>query len=530
MQPNSYQRNDLSLLPPRPWQMALRRFFSLVWVEFAIGLLVIVSVLLTMFEFSLESSFASGAEQVPTMFGVMTPMQLKRMELINEAITVIFVIELTLRFLAAASKRRFFSEFWLDILATIPVFRVFRSARAFRLLRLIRVIRLLGVISRLSSHYPYVIRRGAADFIMICTLLLVAVTFGTVAITHFERRPMDLENRDPAEVIEVASPDGTSQLNRLPANSDAPVEDNFDLDNSFWFSLYTLFAGEPIPEAPRTLIGKIVTVFLMFMGLTIFAIFTGTVSAFMVDRLRVEGRIVEFDELHNHIVICGWTPKTEIIIHEYRAGKQTRRTPIVVISETPSEQLEALARQLSSVLFIHDDFTKADALERAGINHAQTCLILSDTSGGRSEQDADARTILAALTVEKINESVYTCAELFNRSYATHLKLGKVNDFVVSSEYGAHMLAQAAMTRGLINVFSELLTYQRGNEFHRVTIPEAWVGTTFDEKLSQVRETANIILVAVHSLGEDPVVNPENYVFRERDEVVVISCKAPKLK
>ena len=237
---------------------------------------------------------------------------------------------------------------------------------------------------------------------------------------------------------------------------------------------------------------------------------------------------MEFVELQDHIVICGWTPKTEIIIKEYRSGSQTRRTPIVVITELPADA-EAFAVDHPNVMFVHDDFTKVSALQRAGIANAQTCLVLSDTSGGRSEQDADARTILAALTVEKINQSVYTCAELFNRSYATHLELGKVNDYVVSGEYGAHMLAQAAMKRGLISVFSELLTYERGNEFYRVEIPPTWIGSSFDRKLSDVRETDSLILVAVQSSGGQPVINPENYIFKAKDEVVVISRHKPKL-
>ena len=116
---------------------------------------------------------------------------------------------------------------------------------------------------------------------------------------------------------------------------------------------------------------KLLLYFLMFMGLTIFAIFAGTVSAFMVDRLRVEGRIVEFGELQDHIVICGWTPKTEVIIKEYRAGKQTRNTPIVVITEMPADMLESYRKTLSNVMFLHDDFTKVSALHRAGIESAQ---------------------------------------------------------------------------------------------------------------------------------------------------------------
>lgn len=91
------------------------------------------------------------------------------------------------------------------------------------------------------------------------------------------------------------------------------------------------------------------------------------------------------------------------------------------------------------------------------------------------------------------------------------------------------MLAQAAMKRGLISVFSELLTYERGNEFYRVEIPETWVGKSFDQKLSEVRATESLILVAVQSSGGEPVINPENYIFRLKDEVVVIGRHKPKL-
>ncbi|MDA7951745.1 MAG: hypothetical protein MPJ24_09690 [Pirellulaceae bacterium] len=55
---------------------------------------------------------------------------------------------------------------------------------------------------------------------------------------------------------------------------------------------------------------------------------------------------------------------------------------------------------------------------------------------------------MGALTVEKLNESVYTCAELNEREYGSHLTMGHVNDYVVSGEYGAYLLANAA--RGLL--------------------------------------------------------------------------------
>ena len=516
---NREQANEASGLG---WQLALRQFFAKVQVEVAIGVLVIVSVLLTLFEFSLESQLSGGVTTANTMFGEMTHAHLHSMVLANEIITLIFIVELTLRYFAASSKRRFFAEFWLDILATIPLFRVFRSARALRLLRLVRLVRLLGVISRLSSHYPYILRRGAVDFLMICGMLLLTVLFGAISVMHFEHQPIATSQQAGSAL--------TAQPNMPVSSGNRDSEDApFNLQNSLWFSVYTLFAGEPVPQTPRTFSGKLVSLFLMFMGLTIFAIFAGTVSAFMVDRIRMEGRVANCEEFHDHIVICGLTAKTSVIVHEFRAGKKTRATPIVVIAETAGEQVAADLKMLPNVHFIEDDFTRVSALQRAGIQNAQTCLVLSDTHGGRSEQDADARTILAALTVEKINEAVYTCAELFDRNYASHLDQGNVNDYVVSSEYGAHMLAQSSMNRGLVGVLEELLTYQRGNEFHRIPIPASWVGQSFDEKLADIRKTANVLLVAVHKADGESQVNPDHYVFAVGDEVVAISDGVPTL-
>ena len=470
------------------WQLNLRRFFKNIWIEVAVGVLVLISVGLTLMEFALET-------QNPRDVGM-----IELLMWLNDAITFIFIVELSLRYFAASSKREFFKSFWLDIIAVLPLFRVFRFGRALRLLRLVRIFRLFGVASRLTSHYPYIFRRGAWDFMVITGLIGVTIVFGTVAMMYFEHR--------------------------------APVaegEAQFNLDNSFWFSLYTLFAGEPIPGPPQTIAGRIVAVFIMFMGLTIFAIFAGTVSAFMVDRIRMEGKVNQLDDLKDHIVICGWSNKTEIVIREYRVSPSTRKIPIVVITELPSESIDVPPEIRTSVTFLHDDFTRIPALERAGIHRASTCLILSDATGHRNEQDSDARTILAALTVEKINPDVYTCAELINRDYGSHLDIGHVNEYVVSSEYSAYILAQAAMNRGLMGVLGELMTCERGNEFFRASIAERHIGSSFFDLLVELKQQHNAILVGVYGSDGSVILNPHDYQFKKDDEIVAICDRAVSL-
>jgi len=464
----------------------LARFFATPWVELTVAALIIASVMLTLAEYALE--------------GYGNPQLLNIVVWVNFGLTWVFVVELLLRYAASTSLRRFFKEYWIDILAVIPWFRVFRFGRVVQLLRLIRVLRLFGVVTRLHSHFPYVLKRGLVDYLVVCGLLVVTVIFGTGAIRYFER-------------------------GATPADGAA-----FDLESSFWFSVYTLFAGEPVPASPQTVGGKVVAVAVMFMGLTIFAMLTGAVSAFMIERFRMESNAFSAAGLTGHIVICGWNSKSEIIVQEYRASTVTQDVPVVVVAEFDGELPALTAAMKDQVSFINDDFTRIAALETAGVMHAKTCIILSDTSGGRSEQDADARTILAALTVEKLNPDVYTCAELINRSYASHLKMGHVNDYVVSGEYSAYMLAQAAMNRGLMGVITELLTYEHGNEFYRLELNAEWYSYSYVQAMVALKRLYNATLVAVHPEGGDMMVNPVDHVFAEGDEIVVIAEKELKLK
>jgi len=181
------------------------------------------------------------------------------------------------------------------------------------------------------------------------------------------------------------------------------------------------------------------------------------------------------------------------------------------------------------VRFLEGDFTRVATLKQAGILRAQTCIILADDRGGRSEQDADARTILAALTVEKLNADVYTCAELINRSYGTHLQMGHVNDFVVSGEHGAYLLAQAAMNRGLMAVYTELMTHQHGQQLYRLPLPDAWADREFNDVMAELKQRHDAILVAVHSSDGQFHVNPREYRFTGSDDIVVIAETQPRL-
>lgn len=179
------------------------------------------------------------------------------------------------------------------------------------------------------------------------------------------------------------------------------------------------------------------------MNVAIFAMFAGTVSAFMVDRLRREDYIVDWESFSNHTIICGWNRKAEIIVREYKAAGKSEGIPIIVIAEFEHDPNFTTPDLKSQVQFLNDDFTKVTALKKqvyVELIPVLFCVIKLI----RSAQDADARTVLAALTAEKLNPSVYTCAELLNYEYGSHLDMGHVNDYIVSQEQSGFFIGSSS--------------------------------------------------------------------------------------
>lgn len=415
-------------------------------------------------------------------------------EWLNRLATIIglaFVVELALRFRASPTPARFARDYWTDVLAVASVFATaFVPLPVLLLLRLLRVYRLAVLAQKSRFLAGFVRHRGPRRALALLSIVTLSAVVATAALLAFE-------------------------------GGNNPQLATFD--QAFWFSLYSIFATQPTPDAPISLGGRIISLFLIFIGLSMFAVLTGTVSAVLTNRIAQEGMSVEWEDLKDHIIICGWNRKAEIIVREYDGLHKDDPMPIVVVAKldgTPQFADQALRRR---VQFLDDDCTKVSALERAGIMRASTCILLSDTTKGRSERDADARTILAALTVERLNPKVYTCAELNRREYSTHLTLGCVDDFVVSGEHSAFLLAQSALNHGTATVWSELLSYEYGHKFCRVPVPKRLVGKEFLEALSYLKKHDNLLAIAVAAKGKAPKINPQGHVLAADDELVVIA-------
>ncbi len=417
---------------------------------------------------------------------------------LGDTFTWIFVGELLIRLWVAPKKSRFFMRYWPDILAVLPLYRPMRLLRVLLLLRLFRA----GVlVNRRVVVLRKLLQGALRDLLYVATVTITMVLVGAVTV-HFAKGSVVLD--DPG------------------------------LEGSLWFSTMTLIGGEPIGGLPRDDLGRSVTLGLMLGGLTVFGIAIGTVSATMAVALsrRMEANEMELDELRDHIIICGWNRSGPTVLREIYGREHRHDQAVVIITEQPDPPSDLFPRELPRELLYHHcgDYTKVKVLEEVGVRRASVAILLTDDQVPRADADRDARTVLAALTIERLNKQIFCCAELTDRQNEELLRMAGVEEIVVGDWYAGVVLANAGRNLGMVAVLDDILTSTTGNAFYKIRVPRGFAGTTIGELHSRLKMKRGAILVSwERGVGGERQfkVNPPVELQVEQGDTLVVIAGQP---
>lgn len=460
------------------WKQTLAACLHHRYCETFIATLIVISVALVIWEASLplESVLAHTLWEI------------------GNVIVAVFVLELFLRWLIASSTLRFLRHYWLDVLSVLPVLR---SLRMLRVLRILRLLRLGMVLNRRMHLLRASLYQGLTEYILLIFVVSTLLLVTTLSIHWIEGGNKDFAG----------------------------------LDQAFWWSLHSLMAGEPVGGEPDSTGGKIITAMVMLGNVTMFAVLTGLVSAHMVESLRqrMDPRFQELDDLTDHIVLAGNNRTAPVIVEQMHHDPRYAETPVVVIAEeVDPEPFVARGCRRELLHFLVADYTRADVLRQAGLERAQMAILLADSSKRRSDQDRDARTVLAAMLIERLRPGIFTCAQLLNPDNASHLKLCGVEEVVVADEYAGQIMAAAGRARGLVALVDEVFSSQHGNHIFKLEVPASWVGKRYVEALEKVKSRTGALLISIEKRGAPMMVNPpHDYVFLAGDIGVFLAREDP---
>jgi voltage-gated potassium channel len=246
--------------------------------------------------------------------------------------------------------------------------------------------------------------------------------------------------------------------------------DNFEsLVNTFYFVLTTLTTVGYGDYSPITLPAKLYTVFMFLIGIGLLGVVIGKIiDAFTILRkMREEGRLSYMKK--NHIVISGWSKKAESAIQEILDSDTDME--VVIVDTLPKSPVELSENR---VHYIQGDPTSEEAFVKANIPNAKAVIVFTDDTI-QDPSLKDAKSLLVAITVERLAPNVHTTVEVMAEKNISNFSHVKVDEFILSQETISRLAVRSALYKGVSQVYSQLISRQHGEDLYKISKKAEWI-------------------------------------------------------
>ncbi|KGK86218.1 ion transporter [Desulfosporosinus sp. HMP52] len=254
--------------------------------------------------------------------------------------------------------------------------------------------------------------------------------------------------------------------------------------NSLYFVLTTMATVGYGDYSPSTFPGKVLTIFIYVFGIGLLSLVIGKIIDAVADfnrrreagRLRYQGK--------NHVIIVNWSKKAQYAIEEILSTDPN--IEVVIIDEIDKHPYDK-----PKIHFISGDPSSIDILEQADIKNARSAIVFADA---RIDEPSlvDGKSLLLASTIESIAPKVHTTVEIMMEKHIQNFKHVKVNDFVLSHDAVSRLAVRSALNEGSLDIFTQLLSRQKGADVYHVTIRPEWK-TYEDAFLALIKQGATLV-------------------------------------
>jgi voltage-gated potassium channel len=138
-----------------------------------------------------------------------------------------------------------------------------------------------------------------------------------------------------------------------------------------------------------------------------------------------------------------------------------------------------------------------------------------------SPEETDARTVMTVYSIESLNKKCYTCAEILNPKFRTHLENSHCDEIVLSSEYSQMLLTNASSASGISHIISKLFNPEEETRLITTSFPEDFVNKTFRELRDYfIRLDGSILIGLLENSGN---------IFEYKREAIKEAQKTPDI-
>jgi len=364
---------------------------------------------------------------------------------IDIAINLFFIFEFLARFYVSTDFRKdwkengigyaiknklsWFFKFssFIDFLAIIPAVKFFRIFRTLRFIRFIRILRIFKVYRSYKIFRDidriFTILKGMKEESRVFYVFLTFTIFFVFIISYV--------------LYMVESDNNTGEFQSFK--------------DTIWYSIKIIGFGD---DTPSTKLGKFFSALLLLSNMAIF----GFLVSLIVNKIQkimtaiTSGKVGKLS-IKNHIVICGYTRSSTIVINDLLKDKKNINN-IILITEKELED------DFSGVIYVNADFTELKTLQDVNIKEAKFAIVFSEPRENDRHKDADLRTVMTIFHIEKEAPHVHTIAEL-NQKENADIILDKIKgDEILFKEYiDAKLISNSIKHKHISNLFYDLINH-----------------------------------------------------------------------
>ncbi len=297
------------------------------------------------------------------------------------------------------------------------------------------------------------------------------------------------------------------------------VEPNLSLIDSLWWAVVTLTTVGYGDVTPKTIPGRFIAFLDMLVGIGVLTLLTATVASILVEKKITKDLGMHSYNFENHIILCEWNYRAEIILKELRLETDLEKAPIVLIADIDRKPIKD-----KHLFFVRGEVCD-ETLQQANLLKAKTVIILGDENLDYKQRDA--KVILSTLTVESINKDAYTIVELINENNIKNCNRAKADEIIVSSKLSSNLISSAAINHGISRVISDIVTYEYGSQIFKIAVPESEVGHLFIDVFMTMKQDFQSTVIAIQQ-GDDgkTISNPSpDYKLKINDYLIFIGSR-----
>ncbi|NND07410.1 MAG: potassium channel protein [Saprospiraceae bacterium] len=278
--------------------------------------------------------------------------------------------------------------------------------------------------------------------------------------------------------------------------------EGYTLKEAIYMTAITISTVGYTEVRPLSEYGQIFTSLIIFLNVGVVAYTLSTFTSLVVEgqlfeKFHLRTIDKEIRKMKNHIIVCGYGRYGREIVEHLISQK----IPFIIIDRSP-EVIEEIQKSQEKILYVHDDATHDEALEKSRIKNAKALI---------STFPDDADNLFTVLSARQMNPDIQIISAATGEKTEKKLKMAGADHVIMADRLGGFYMATIISKPYAVEFFSHISREKKSNAlFEQINysdLPDSLRGKSIKEL--EIREKTGSTIIGFKTAEDEFIINPD---------------------